>query len=425
MNLRKVILSILCGTVLLASAACAKTTANTEKAEEKPVPVKVQKVDTGEISVDYTYAARLKPEKQVSVIPEVSGKVLAVYFDIGDKVEKGDTLFRIDEEAIRDSIKDVEKQLEAVNLNIEMQELGLSSAKDGQYRQQLLQLEQQVSLAEIAYDSAKKSYEDIKNLHDTGTAPTQQLNQAETAFKQAEVSLQSAKENYELYKTDLSPTSIESKEKQLEQTRIQKEQLLLSLDNLKKTFGKTAVKSPISGIIASRNVEENQMVNAQLPPFTVIQTANLFIEVGVSEKVVSSIQVGDSVSIALDNKAPVTGEIYAMAPAADERTHTYLTKIKVNNEDGTIKPGMFAEVSFTVENRNDILVVPINSVLSDSNGSYVYTAGQDQTAIKTTVQTGMDNGTHIEITNGLGVGDLLIVEGQNYVEDGGPITMVE
>lgn len=358
-------------------------------------------------------------------MPEVSGKVLKVYFDIGDTVKKGDILFKIDEEAIQDNIKDLEKQLEAVNLNIELQELGLTSAKDGQYRQQLLQLEQQVDMAQITYDSALKNYQDIKNLYENGSASAQQMNQVETAFKQAEVSLNSAKQSYELYQNSLSPASIESKEKQLEQIRIQKEQLLLGLDNLKDMLGKASVKSPMSGVIASRNIEENQMVSAQLVPFTVIQTKNLFIDVGVSEKVVGKIQVGDSVKVTLDDLQTLMGEIYAIAPAADDRTHSYLTKIRLDNQEGKIKPGMFAEVSFTVENRQDILVAPINAVLSDTNGQYVYVAGPDQTAKKVTVQTGIDNGVQVEIVRGLSLGDALIVEGQNYVKENGLILQVE
>ncbi len=407
-------------------SGCGKSDNETELEDKKPVPVKAESAATGTITREYTYAARLKPERQVAVVPEAAGKVREVYFDIGDTVKEGDILFKIDEKSVRDNIKELEKQLEAVNLNIELQELSLSSAKDGQYKQQVLQLEQQVKMAQIGYDTAKKSLQDVQNLYDQGMASQQQFNQAESACRQAEVSLNSARENYNLFITELSQTNIETKEKQLEQTVIQKEQLKLSLNNLNEMLGKTAVKSPISGLVASRNVEKEQMVSMQNASFTIIQTENMLIDVGVSEKVVSKVNINDQVDIVIDSlsKSPYKGEIYAIAPSADERTSAYLTKIRLDNKEQLFKAGMFAEVSFEADRRKDVVIVPINSVLSDASGQYVFVVDGDS-AKRLPVLTGLDNGTHIEIIEGLSAGESLIVEGQNYVEDNGLVMVVK
>ncbi len=427
MKFSKNMLITICGFFIIIFAGCGAQKGDLEDRTNKPVPVKIQQVSTGNISREYTYAARVKPKEQVTVIPEASGKVMEVYFDIGDAVREGDTLFQIDEESVQKNIRDMEKQVEALDKSIELQQLSLESAKGEQYEQQMLQLEQQLKSAQINYNTAQKSYNDIKALYEKGMASTQQYDQAEASYQQAEVALESAKENYALYIDRISHTNIESKEKQLEQTRIQKEQLLLSLENLYDMLDDTSVKSPISGVVASRNIEKNQMVTMQTAAFTIIQTETLFLDVGVSEGVVGRIQVGDSVAVSIDSieEEPFSGGVYAIAPSADERTSTYLVKIKLENPDNRIKPGMFAEVSFAVDNREQVVVVPINSVLFDSDGQFVYVVNEANEAEKVFVKTGIDNGTYIEIADGLSVDDLLIVEGQTYLGDNPKVRIIE
>jgi RND family efflux transporter MFP subunit len=166
------------------------------------------------------------------------------------------------------------------------------------------------------------------------------------------------------------------------------------------------------------------MVSAQSQPFTIVDISTVSVKVNVSEKLINTISVGDEVPIqieALEN-SDIVGTVETVSPVADG-TNTYPVKIKIENSDGLIKAGMFAKVNFTEQSSGDAIVLPVDVVLTSGDKKYVYIA-EDGKPVKKEVQTGLDNGTKVEITSGISVGDEIIVTGQEYVDEKTAIKIV-
>ena len=98
--------------------------------------------------------------------------------------------------------------------------------------------------------------------------------------------------------------------------------------------------------------------------------------------------------------------------------------MELDNPDGLLKSGMFAEVVFTGDRSENTVILPRSAVLSDTQGDYVFVENSG-TVRRADVETGIDNGNEIEITSGLSEGDRVVVKGQEYLSDGTSVTVQE
>jgi HlyD family secretion protein len=304
-----------------------------------------------------------------------------------------------------------------------MAQKALNSSKGSQLEQQLTQAETSLKTSEIQYNNAKKSYDDSKMLYEAGSISKQQYDQAKTAFETAEISYNAAKQAYDLLVNKTSHENINRAKDQLDQAIASKENVEFQLKKAKENLAETNVKSPISGVVSSRTIEEGEMVGSTSVPFTVVQIDPAVLAVNVSEQMLGNIKENDNVNVvigAIKDKT-FTGKIRSIAPVADERTSTYPVEIEIENKNNELKAGMFGEVDFITNKKEDVIVVKRETLIEKDNKTFVFTVTEDNKAKLIEVETGIDNGKEIEITKGINVGQPIIVKGQDYLIDGDKI----
>ena len=105
---------------------------------------------------------------------------------------------------------------------------------------------------------------------------------------------------------------------------------------------------------------------------------------------------------------------------ADGLTHTYDIRINVANGDRKLLPGMVANVRFISDGSQAIgrKMVPVTAVLKKSDGTlFVWTVGKDNTAHRTTVTLGRMQGNYVNVKDGLGIGDRIVIEGYQKLSE--------
>lgn len=261
----------------------------------------------------------------------------------------------------------------------------LFSVDSADLQNNLRSLEANYHVAELNLNNAKNTYENNKILFDEEII-------SQTEFDQIKLA-------YETTEANLTATQIQ-------------------IDNLKKNISDCTVTSPMSGVIAQRGVERGGFASQAAPAYTVMDLSTIKVEVGVSEQVVNTIAIGDEVAVKMTavSAEPLTGRVSTISPSAGQ-TGTYTVKIELNNQDGAIKAGMLAEVSFTMEQSEEAFVLPRNAVLTKDGETYVYIL-EGNTVKKTPVETGIETGETIEITSGLSEGMEVVTKGQTYISDG-------
>ena len=261
----------------------------------------------------------------------------------------------------------------------------LFSVDSADLQNNLRSLEANYHVAELNLNNTKNTYENNKILFDEEII-------SQTEFDQIKL-------GYETAEANLTATQIQ-------------------IDNLKKNIADCTVTSPMSGVIAQRGVERGGFASQAAPAYTVMDLSTIKVEVGVCEQVVNTIAIGDEVAVKMTavSAEPLTGRVSTISPSAGQ-TGTYTVKIELNNQDGAIKAGMLAEVSFTMEQSEEAFVLPRNAVLTKDGETYVYIL-EGNTVKKTPVETGIETGETIEIKSGLSEGMEVVTKGQTYISDG-------
>lgn len=234
-----------------------------------------------------------------------------------------------------------------------------------------------------------------------------------------ETALSSKKRLEKLYKEQLTSRS------QLDDITAQVEQYKAQLDSASLNLDRCTVRSPISGIINNLYVEQGQYVKISDPIGEVLQMDRVKVIVGIPESDVSAINNVNEFEVKLDalNGKVFTAEKYFLSKASDPQARLYNLELGVDNPDGEILPDMFARVDIVKQEVADALSIPLYSIITLNNEQVVYVVN-DHTVHTRSVKTGIQEGWRIEITDGLDVGDHVIVIGHRGVSDGQTVNVI-
>jgi len=243
--------------------------------------------------------------------------------------------------------------------------------------------------------------------------------------KKAEDGLNSAKKSYQTILNQIKGGNL-SLQSSLQGAQAGVSQGQMAYDKTVEMLNSTYVTSPISGTVSSVNISEGNIVTNQQPSIVVSDIGNVKMNFFVSEDSLSKLERGKEIllSIPSANIKNLKANIDTISPSPDMRTSLYPITVNIKNTNNSIKPGMSGNIDIKTDIREKVMVINSEAV-NDKNGESVVYVVEGDLAKERIVTTGIDNGEFIEITSGLNKDDLVIVKGQNYVEDGSKIKVVK
>lgn len=179
----------------------------------------------------------------------------------------------------------------------------------------------------------------------------------------------------------------------------------------------TFMYSPINGVILKRNVDpfETTVANSPTPVFTVGDSNDLVIETEVPESDIIKMQIGQKASMtfdALPADQTFTATVTEIDPASTviQDVVDYRIKLRLDNNDARIKPGMSANIDIRTAEKDTVLMTPQRAIKTDSyNKKTADILGADNTLKTVQIETGLqgDDGM-VEVTKGLKEGDKVV-----------------
>src|ERR1700733_12992709 len=181
-----------------------------------------------------------------------------------------------------------------------------------------------------------------------------------------------------------------------------------NVGRLEQMRGFERVLGPFAGVITARNVERGDLVStgsaaAGKPLFNVAQSSTLRLQVDVPQSEAVNIQNGQKASIMVKERLgrEYTGTIVRSASALDSAARTMRTEVQVDNRDGSLLPGMYTQVKFTMAQQHSSLIIPTGPRVTARAGMHVVTLASGSRIHFIPVIIGRDMGTQVEILNGL------------------------
>ncbi|MCX8128717.1 MAG: efflux RND transporter periplasmic adaptor subunit [Clostridia bacterium] len=399
--------------ILLLIAAGFSGCGNDNTVKDKRVRnVKAVAAGYSSINIYVEYSGKLKPVEEVVISSKAPGKVEGVNADIGSEVKKGDILFTLES-------KDAEAQKRQAQASLEAARANYTRTAESSIEQQVLQAEASVKQAQVQYNDAMDMYDKTEDLYKEGQTSKQEFDNVKSRLDNATIQLDTAQKNLELIKGKAAKQSANAAFAQVGQAEAAVQLSAIQLDN-------TRIASPVSGVVSVRNIDVGEMVAAGSPVYTVINTDVLILEISITDKMLGRLSKGEKVGLkvnAVEGKE-FEGNIDSISPAADSKTQLYTVKIRIDNKNLELKPGMFAKVSLPVEKKDSILTVPEECIVVESGVQYAYTVVGENVK-RAPVETGISDGKTIEVINGLKSGDRVITEGQIFLHDGEKVKIVK
>jgi HlyD family secretion protein len=158
----------------------------------------------------------------------------------------------------------------------------------------------------------------------------------------------------------------------------------------------------VSGTVISKTVENGTTVALKQPLIEIADLGRLIVKTAVSEDVVSKLRAGQKVKVTLysDKEKSFQGTISIVAPGVNFQTRTAGVEISIPQRRG-ILPGMTCAVEFVIAARSGVVIVPLESVLSDLQGNRKLFTVKDGKAVAVPVVTGVEDNTRTEILSGV------------------------
>jgi RND family efflux transporter MFP subunit len=198
-----------------------------------------------------------------------------------------------------------------------------------------------------------------------------------------------------------------------------------NVSRLQQMQGFERIVAPFDGVITQRNVERGDLVStgssgASKPLFSIAQSGTLRIQVDVPQSEAVNIQDGQKAAVDVKERLgrAYTGTVIRNAGALNNVARTMLTEVQVDNSDGSLLPGMYAQVKFTLPEQRTSLIIPTSSLVVDHSGMHVVTVAANHTVHFAPVTIGKDMGKEVEILNGLHGSEPLVSSPSDLLNEG-------
>ncbi len=404
--------TLACAAVLFATISCGSSAANSGKrgnsnAGENPqnaaIAITVGKSESREVGSVIRATGSLTANETSDVAPKVAGKIANVGVNVGQLIQAGAVIAKIDDQNARLQLATAQAGVKQAQAGVKQAEarLGLLNggkfsastvpevlAADANYQQALAE-QRQAEANEKRYreltesgDVAMVAYETYRTARDTARAKTnaakQQLGSTINTAKQSNQAIVTAQANVESARTQVA--------------------------NAQQAILDTVIRAPFAGYVSSRPVAVGEFVSSASIVATILRTNPIKAQIQVGEAAVPNVLLGHGVSIEVDayKDRKFAGTISAINPAVDPNSRSAIVEALVENNDNALRTGMFVTAQINVQGGSKAVFVPKAAVFNDQTTQSVRVfVIQDGVAKLRVVQLGTEEGDSQQIISGV------------------------
>ncbi|MCW2243713.1 efflux RND transporter periplasmic adaptor subunit [Azospirillum canadense] len=271
-------------------------------------------------------------------------------------------------------------------------------------------------IAEIAFQEgqAVKKGAVLIRLDDSIARATLAQAQASIAFSRAELNRAD-----ELFRQKTGP----ARNKEQAQAKLQADEAAIQL--AKAQLEKMTLVAPFDGVLGLRKVSVGDVVAAGKDIVNLEAIDTLKLDFRVPELYLPAVKTGQTLQVAVDAFAGRTfdGKVIAIDPLVDVNGRAVAVRARVANTDGSLRPGLFARVSLTIDTQPNAVLVPEQSIVAFGNKQFVFKVVEGK-AVQAPVTLGGRRNAEVEIADGLKPGDMVVTAGQLKIRDGASVAVM-
>jgi RND family efflux transporter MFP subunit len=370
--------------------------ANTDASENGPangaaaVHAAVARVQRRTLGATLTIAGEFKPFQDVDIHAKVAGYIRKIYVDVGDHVKQGQVLAVLE-------VPELAAQLSGA-------QAGGRAAEE-----QVRRAQGDVQRAQSTHAAAHSAFTRLKQAADSraGLVAQQEVDDSQAKDLEAEGQMASAE------------ASLSAAKQQLEVAHATQKQVSAMADY-------THITAPFAGVITSRSADTGSLVSAgttggssSVPVVRLAQISVLRLVLSIPESLAAQIHLGEVVNLRVQAlNRDIEGKISRFADSLDLQTRTMETEIDVDNRNGQLIPGMYAETHLALRQKQNTLAIPLEAVARNGDDATVLLVTPQNIVQELHIKLGVADSTYVEALSGLAEGDLVVLGNRSLFRAG-------
>jgi HlyD family secretion protein len=361
--------------------------------QQQPLRYLTAAVERGAITTTVNATGVVNAVTTVQVGSQVSGTIQKLFVDFNSPVKEGDVIAQIDPAILATKVAQARANVANALAVVQVAQATTINAKAAVETAQANAESARANIekAKVTLADARRILERNKEMARKSLIAQNELDTAQAAYDGAVAQLKASEAQLEAATGQLKSASAQQRlaaaqelaaAAQVDQTKAALQAAELDLEH-------TTIRAPVTGIVVSRNVDVGQTVAASLQApilFLIAQDlTQMQVDTNVSEADIGRVRVGQKVTFTVDAYPNITftGAVTQVrnAPITVQNVVTYDAVVQVANPDLRLKPGMTANVSFLIAERQDVIKVPTAALRFQPEGAAPDTSSQDGKAL--------------------------------------------
>lgn len=442
---------------------------------EKGIPVETATVTRGDMEQTIEITGDINALEKVTLSAKIAGRVAQVSAREGDPVARGQVVVRLDQQDLLSNLQtaqgglemalarlsqaktsqrvtkiQTDAAIEQAQAMLDSANAGLAVAKNPSRSQDRIIAENSVAEAKANLDRAESDYKRNKSLVTQGAISQSTFDVYEMSYKVAQTQYKSATERLSLIKEGgrvelvrQSEASVASAREGLRTAKANASQNLLRKEDVRQAQAALAqakagvaiaqqqlsyslIRSPMAGILAQRTTEPGQVVAPGQTLGDVVDLRSLYLKGDVSETEIVNVSAGQSVRVKVDAipRRTFSGIVEKVYPAAPAATRNFPLRVRISASGRDIRPGMFARGQIVVGVSKDVMLVPKDAIEERQGTKMVFYVSKNS-AKRAVVTVLRENSLYAQVAepSGIKVGDVVVTEGRQNLQDGSRIAV--
>jgi HlyD family secretion protein len=356
--------------------------------QQQPPRYLTAAVERGAVATTVNATGVVNAVTTVQVGSQVSGTIQKLFVDFNSPVKEGDVIAQIDPAPLSTKVAQARANVASALAAVQVAQATTINAKATVETAQANAESARANIekSKVALADARRILERNKEMARKSLIAQNDLDTAQMTYDGAVAQLKSSEAQLEAATGQLKSASAQQRlaaaqelaaAAQVDQTKAALQAAELDLEH-------TTIRAPVNGIVVSRSVDVGQTVAASLQApvlFLIAQDlTQMQVDTNVSEADIGRVRVGQRVTFTVDayQNITFTGEVTQVrnAPITVQNVVTYDAVVQVANPDLRLKPGMTANVSFLVAERQDVIKVPTAALRFQPEGAAPDTGSQ-------------------------------------------------
>jgi HlyD family secretion protein len=361
-------------------------------------PGRLAKVERGDIARSVVATGRIEPVSKVEIKSKANGIIKELKVNAGDLVSPGQVLAELDKENLAASVREAQAALLGAQANLKAANAELEKNR--------------VEAEGPDVPFAKRNFQRAEQLLKDGVLPQQSYDDTRSALELA------------LNRQNVAKSQLIVSEAKISQAQAQVAQAQAAVDRANEDLAYATIRSPIRGMVLSRDVEIGSPVSSILnmgSAATLVMMlgdiSQVFVRGKVDEADVGVVRLNQPARIKVETfkDKRFAGTVTQISPLGVDKDNvvTFEVRVSIMNSSGELRANMTANAEIVLDEHKDTLIVPESAVIYDAkrNASVDIPApGASKGRQRKEIRVGVSNGTRTEVVEGLKQGETVILQ---------------